>query len=243
MSMSAINKELTHYSPWMRLVEIISILLFVVLWSNLIFKAWNFESTYKWIFLSSIVLGLVAADAASGLVHWAADTWGSVRWPILGPTLIRGFREHHVDQKAITRHDFIEANGATALIIIPWLILCTYLVPTQPVFFLIWNTFLWLCAWSLMTNQFHKWAHVENLPKYIQIFQKTGLIISVKHHQLHHRGAHTSHYCITTGWLNALTDKLSIFRGLEKVITQVTGARPREDEQRIFKDLKKNSSL
>lgn len=38
--------------------------------------------------LSSIAIaalcGIITADFGSGLVHWAADSWGSIELPILG---------------------------------------------------------------------------------------------------------------------------------------------------------------
>lgn len=243
MSKSETHKELAHYSPWMRLAEIVSIILFAILWGNLIYVAWNFESSYRWIFFLSILVGMIAADAVSGLVHWAADTWGSVQWPILGPTLIRSFREHHVDQKAITHHDFIEANGATALIIIPWLVLCTFWVPKSNFLFFVWNSFLWLCVWSLMTNQFHKWSHLEHPPFGVTFLQKAHIIISVEHHKQHHVGSHEHYYCITTGWLNPIAEKFSLFRLLESIITKLTGAKPREEDLKLAQQLKSVSTI
>lgn len=63
----------------------------------------------------AMILAWIVSDFIGGVVHWAGDTWGSVDLPLLGPALIRPFREHHVDPLAITRHDFIETNAACAL--------------------------------------------------------------------------------------------------------------------------------
>ena len=55
------------------------------------------------IFLISIPIGILFMDFVSGLAHWAGDTWGNEYWPILGKSFIRPFREHHTDQKEITK--------------------------------------------------------------------------------------------------------------------------------------------
>src|SRR5215213_1101845 len=60
-------------------------------------------------------LGLLASDLITGLFHWAGDRLFRVDTPVVGATFIRPFREHHVDPKAITRHDFTETNGNNCL--------------------------------------------------------------------------------------------------------------------------------
>ena len=148
------------YSPAVRRFEIASIALYCCAMGWFLWGLLPLVGTYPWLMASAFMFGFVLADFVSGIVHWAADTWGSPDMPVIGQALIRPFREHHVDQKEITRHDFIETNGNNCFISSPPAAIAALLPDGTVWFFLAAMTFA-MCLAIFGTNQFHKWAHAD----------------------------------------------------------------------------------
>jgi len=220
------------YTPAARALDWVAVLTFgaVLLW--LLVRLWPAVLASPWWALSAALLGYLAADLISGLVHWGADTWCSVDLPVLGRTFLRPFREHHLDPTAITRHDFVETNGNSCLFSFPLLVLAVFLAPQSPEdqnpF---WSTFLGaLVFWVMCTNQFHKWAHTAFPRAPVAWLQRWHLVLPPAHHATHHAYPFTRSYCITTGWMNGPLNALGVFPTLERAITALTGALPRADD-------------
>lgn len=181
------------------------------------------------------VLGYIGADFVSGLVHWGFDTWGSASTPIVGKTFIVPFRLHHTDEKEMTLHGFIATNGHNCLVTSPVLAGVLFIDMSTPMGAGLATFLFWLCFGTFLTNQFHKWAHEDELPGWVQFLQKSRLILSKPNHDVHHKFPHDSYYCITTGWLNWTLKTIRFYRVLEAVITAVTGAKPRVNDLEVLK--------
>jgi ubiquitin-conjugating enzyme E2 variant len=219
--------RLDEYRGWARAADGTSILLFVGLAVAVACRL-GF-SPALWV---AIPLGWLLADAVSGTVHWAADTWGTVRWPIVGPLFIRPFREHHVDPTAITRHDFVEVNGSNCMVACPVLGSALFIPEAwgPGVGDMLCALDLSLCGWVMATNQFHSWAHRESVPTVVAWLQRSGIALGREHHAGHHGAPYDRRYCITSGVLNSALDRVGAWRFAERVVSGMTGARAREED-------------
>jgi hypothetical protein len=190
-------------------------------------SAWD----YATIALACVV-GYVGADFISGLIHWLFDRYGSVDTPVFGPNFVRPFRDHHIDEKGITRHDFIETNGnnciATAPLLVPALMVPLHAGEPVALFLVAVLTSGALAVFA--TNQFHKWAHEDRRPPLIDALQRLGLILEPRHHSIHHTPPFDRYYCITTGWLNPLLFRIRFYDHLEALILKLTGVRAGLDD-------------
>jgi len=215
------------YSPAVRRFEIASIVAFGLAMAWLAMRIAPRALESPWLALTAFMVGFVAADFVSGFVHWAADTWGTPEWPIIGKALIRPFREHHVDQKEITRHDFVETNGNNCFISIAPAVGAALL--PEGWFFASAMGFA-LCLAIFGTNQFHKWSHMGEPPAAVRLLQRASLILPPDHHSVHHSAPYAKYYCITVGWLNEPLHRMRFFQAMERMISASTGLVPREDD-------------
>jgi len=179
-----------------------------------------------------LLVGVLAADGVTGVVHWACDTWGDRDTRLLGPTLIHAFREHHCEPRAMLEHGFFEVNrealGAGALAVALLALPASRELLDGRIFvqaFLV--TFI---GFGAAANQLHWWAHAHAPPRWVARLQRMGLILSPERHDAHHRQPNDRAYCISSGWLNVPLDALGFWRGLEAAITRLTGAWPRAGE-------------
>ena len=166
-----------------------------------------------------VLVGYLAADLLSGTVHWFCDTFFAEDTPLIGPTVIRPFRDHHRHPEAITGYRFLEQDGTNYCILILPLWLAVSADPAGgSLLRLAGLSALWgLALGSLGTNLFHKWAHTGGAPGVVRWLQRRRLILSPESHAVHHR-SYTGGYCVTNGWMNPLLDRLDAFGRVERLV-------------------------
>ena len=176
-----------------------------------------------WLIPVMVLIAYALADFVSGFVHFLADNFGSSDTPLFGKAFVMPFRDHHTDPTGILRHPFMIANGNNCLVALPPLLLILLFVPVDTTFsgYLFGTFFLAFSLAIFLTNQFHKWAHMEAPPRLVEWFQARGLILSRSHHDIHHVSPFDTYYCITAGWWNPLLQRIRFFERIEAMIRRI----------------------
>lgn len=214
--------------PSYRAVEALAIAAFFLLQGALAYQVWGGVGAHAdvavWVLAGSALAAILASDFVSGIFHFLADNFGDETTPIFGPHVIGPFREHHVLPRKMTEHGFVETNGNNCLICLPAQGLVYWLVPAAASpWHLFAASFLTLFFMGIfLTNQFHKWAHLEAPPFWLRWLQGARLILNPEQHDVHHTPPFDRYYCITTGWLNPVLDWLGFFSRLEATIRWLT---------------------
>lgn len=231
-------KSYYSYTTWHFLFYLGSFIAMVITSIALSFKIWTLLDGFtSWIvLLCGLFFGYLLADFASGMFHWFFDRYGSMRTPFIGKTFIYPFREHHALPKEMTKHDFWEVNGPTAFVVLPFLCICIFAVPSTKgslgIIFCL-SCFLFGGITGGLTNQIHKWVHQDRVPAFISYLEKYGLILSKEVHKKHHTNPFNTYYCITSGWMNPLLARLNFFSKMEDLIFLLTGVQAGKEDKEI----------
>lgn len=181
------------------------------------------QAQLAWTLLFLLPLGLLSSDFTSGLFHWFFDNYGSPQTPVFGPT-IELFRVHHDLPQDICNSNFTFTVGHVCLWSVP--MVAAHLVAlalgfTHPIF-AAWTAFFTTAhLFLILTNQFHKWAHLPNKTPLITWLQSHKWVLNTPHHNVHHTPPFESYYCITTGWMNPILYKIKFFPRMEALLSRL----------------------
>lgn len=180
----------------------------------------------------AFLAGIYFADLASGLLHWAFDTWFDQTRTFVRRMVLQ-VREHHVFPHRIFRISFTQDAGTLSwialIVTVPFLAWALLGGPSAGPFYVLlalaaWNPFL------VFMLEFHKCGHRAKNPWWVRGLQRLGIVLSVKHHIRHHSGNHDVNYCIVNGWADRTLGRVGLFRFLEWTIYKLTGAVPQHND-------------
>jgi ubiquitin-conjugating enzyme E2 variant len=213
-----------------RLLELAATILFPALFVSPLLLSYQqlSEAECEWLAFPGAVAGLIFGDFVTGLVHWAADTYGEESTPVIGRSLVKPFRTHHVRPQEICEHGIVETIGNTCILAAPllalFIALAAYGETSAAVAFAVFAAVVTVGV-TVATNQFHKWAHQQRPRRPVRLLQRARVILSPDHHRTHHTAPFESSYAITNGWLNPLLNRTGFFRRLEGALRSL-GIRP-----------------
>jgi ubiquitin-conjugating enzyme E2 variant len=164
---------------------------------------------------SWVVACYFIADFATGVLHWAEDTWlAPGRSKLLDRFVVNDNLEHHRRPGTI-RNGSYWATNAPSLVIAAGVASILAICGVHD-----WQPYLVL-AFASQGNQVHKWAHMSERPAIVARLQSLGVMQSRRHHGKHHTHPFAVHYCALSDFLNPGLDAIGFWRGLERTILRL----------------------
>jgi ubiquitin-conjugating enzyme E2 variant len=143
---------------------------------------------------------------------------------------VRPFRVHHLNPDDFLLRDFVDTNGDVSMLLVPILYGTSSISPSTALAASAVTFAVAFAAAAVLTNQVHQWAHMRCPPRGVAWLQRRGIILGRAAHERHHAPPFARDYCIATGWLNRPLAAVSFFPRAERLVTAVTGLRPRLDD-------------
>lgn len=174
--------------------------------------------------MAQALLIYLAVDLIAGVFHWAEDTLGKPTSPIWGPAFVAPNVIHHDKPNEMNKIHWFRNNlpvYVAALVILG----VAWAMDT-----LVWQVW-WFCFVGLFSQQSHRWSHTPRkaLPAPVLYLQRMRILQDGKHHWKHHRGDHSTHYCVVTPWVNPVLDRIGFWRVMERIFVPIFGAPRRPD--------------
>jgi Lipid desaturase domain len=199
-----------------------------------LFSLWRSSPPAWYLLLLATAAGVFVGDLITGLFHWAFDTWFSENTSLLSRMVIM-VREHHVYPNRLFLYRFRDHAGAlswVALFLTAPVFLVAVFAPQAPAAaggYAVWAGIL-VSFQIVFMFEFHKLGHRPHRSRIVRRMQKAGLLLSTKHHMTHHSGKHDRNYCLINGVADNLCGNPFLWRGLEAVISSLTGAVPQSND-------------
>jgi ubiquitin-conjugating enzyme E2 variant len=86
-----------------------------------------------------------------------------------------------------------------------------------------------VAAGGAATNLLHRWAHDPDPPAIARILHRAGIVLTPARHANHHAPPYAAAYCVTSGWLNPLFERLRLWTHAEAALVAIGLPLSRDD--------------
>jgi len=164
-----------------------------------------------------IITAWLAADAVTGLAHWAEDRYGDPNWTgWVGRHIVQPNVLHHAHPRDMLEGGYFQRNWTT---IVPAATIAIALAAAGQ----FWLSLVFLFA--SQGNEVHGWSH-QKCNRYVRGLQLLGILCSPEHHAVHHEKPFDRNYCVLSDCMNPVLSAVRFWDILESLVYSLTGFRP-----------------